>query len=84
MLGFLKEIIIVNCLTQVALIILFFLHKEFFDALFVINQASNLYFWFLLIGATATLWLIWTGFTFIFGIRRLGYKAENATRKARK
>ena len=82
--SFIKDLIAVNCLTQGLLIFLFFKNKEFFDGLFAINQNTNTYFWFLIIGTTATLWLIWTAFTFIFGIRRLGYKAENATRKARK
>ncbi len=81
--SFIKDLIAVNCLTQGLLIFLYFKNKAFFDALFAINQNTNSYFWFLVAGCAAFLWLAWTAFTFIFGIRRLGYKAENATRKAR-
>lgn len=81
--SFIKDLIAVNCLTQGLLIFLYFNNKSFFDSLFVINQNTSAYFWFLIIGSTAFLWLIWTLFTLIFGIRRLGFKAENATRKAR-
>lgn len=82
--SFIKDLIAVNCLTQALLIFLFFRNKAFFDGLYIVHQDTNTYFWFLVVGTTATLWLIWTAFTFILGIRRLGYKAENVTRKARK
>ncbi len=84
MLKFLKDLIAVNLLTQGMLIFLFFKNREFFDALFAIHQTTNIYFWLLLAGAVTTAWLIWTITTYIFGIRRLGYKAEHATRKIRK
>lgn len=80
---FIKDLIAANLITQSILLYLFYANKAFFDSLFVVHQNTNAYFWFLVIGGTATLWLIWTGFTFIFGIRRLGYKAENATKRAR-
>ena len=84
MIQFIKDLIAANVLVQGLLIFLFFKNREFFDSLYTINQTTNSYFWFLVIGSLATLWMIWTSFTYLFGIRRLGYKAETATRKARK
>ncbi len=81
---FIKDLIAVNCLTQGALLILFFSYRPVFDGLFVIYQNSEFHFWFLACGMVAFFWIIWTVISYITGIRRLGYKAENAARKSRR
>jgi len=57
--SFLKDLIAINCLTQGILIYLYFKNINFFDALFIIYQTNQNYFWFLTVGLTSLLWLIW-------------------------